>query len=164
MKYTPEDMEPLSKEEAEWRLERVSGIPVERIQLAGVKEAIRKASPRPKRKEPCFICGQHQWIAHSHHLVEVGRVAEVLRGAFIFDWVPQIPAVFLCPNHHAYWHELNRRGIGDEYVKRYLKELDADEFDKLERLIELRDEAKSHVWPEVRRRVEEVLASRPTPR
>jgi hypothetical protein len=75
-------------------------------------------------------------------------VAAILHSWAIFDWAPKIPTVSLCPNHHTYWHEVNRR---EEFLDECFEELDEDERDNIVQLAKLRDEAKSHVWAEVRR-------------
>ena len=70
------DEEPTNEEErwAVWRLERAMQFSSHRTTRASVKELVRKMSPGPKQKEPCFVCRRHR-ITHSYHLVEVGWVA-----------------------------------------------------------------------------------------
>jgi hypothetical protein len=55
-------------------------------------------------------------------------VAAVLHSWAIFDWAPKIPTVSLCPNHHTYWHEVNRR---EEFLDECFEELDEDERDNI---------------------------------
>ena len=71
------DEEPTNEEErwAVWRLERAMQFSSHRTTRAAVKELVRKMSPGPKQKEPCFVCRRHRQITHSYHLVEVGWVA-----------------------------------------------------------------------------------------
>lgn len=145
--------EELTEEEkrwALWRLERAADFPAHRTTPEAVKDLVRRASPGPKQKEPCFVCGRHQRITHSHHLVEVGQVARVLFSWAVFDWAPKIPVVSLCPNHHAYWHEISWWGWAE-----HTEELNEDESNNIVRLAELCGDAKSRVWAEVRRALPE---------
>lgn len=91
------------------RLDIVSAFPEDKITRKGVKRMVRTSNPAPKDRRPCFVCGRHRAISQWHHLIEVARVAKVLRAMSIYDWAPSIPAVSLCPNHHSYWHMLDRR-------------------------------------------------------
>lgn len=142
------DEEPTNEEKrkALWWLERAVQFPSHRTTRASVKEIVRKTNPGPSQKKPCFVCGQHRQITHSHHLVKVGRVAAVLYSWAVFDWAPKIPVVSLCSNHHSYCHEISRQGWA-----KYAEELNEDESNNIVRLAELHREAESRVWGEVQR-------------
>jgi hypothetical protein len=102
-----EDLEP---PELMRRLQIASAFPASKISLDRVKRTVRSFNPAPKEKQPCFVCKRHRGISQSHHLVEVGTVAKVLHALAIHDWAPSIPAVSVCPNHHAYDHAIASGG------------------------------------------------------
>jgi hypothetical protein len=57
----------------------------ERTDAAGVKRTVRAFNPRPKDRHPCHVCGGHKYISQSHHLIEICKVAGVLRTLAIYD-------------------------------------------------------------------------------
>ena len=133
-------------------LDEAAKWPAHKVTLKSVREVVRKTSRPPKQREPCFVCYRYKRITHAHHLVEVGKVAKVLHMMAIFDWSPKIPVVFLCPNHHALWHEMNR--LGSAFLSEVMGEFEKHERDRLVELAEMRDRAKTEVWPSVRQKCE----------
>jgi len=63
---------------------------------------IRSMLKTVEHREPCFICGEHEAISEKHHLITLKECA------FWINRVPNLemksPTVWLCPNHHRYWH------------------------------------------------------------
>ena len=70
----------------------------------------------------------------------------------IFDWSPKILVVFLCPNPHALWHEMNR--LGSAFLSEVMGEFEKHERDRLVELAEMRDRVRTNVWPSVRQKCE----------
>jgi hypothetical protein len=130
----------------------LSGVPEYKVGAAAVRRTVRAFNPAPKEKRACYVCGRYQGISQAHHLIEIGKVAKVLRAMAIYDWAPSIPSVSLCPNHHAYEHLMRRakKPLSPE-ISRALDELSDFEWDRLIELDELRDEAHDRRWLEVRR-------------
>lgn len=62
--------------------------------------------PDCKEKENCYVCGKHKTIAQLHHIVPVNQIAKLLNLGVIELCEASTPVVWLCPNHHAYIHEL----------------------------------------------------------
>ena len=131
------------------RLDIVSEFPVEKVTGGRVKRTVRRRNPGPKQRRPCFVCGRFRSITQSHHLVEVWRVASVLRAMAIYDWAPEIPVVSLCPNHHAIWHTMNRGR--EAWPPDLYADVPDAEVDRLVEVSELKDEAWEQVWSAVRR-------------
>jgi hypothetical protein len=98
------------------------------------------------------VCGWHHYISQSHHLIEVGRVADDLDALAIWDWSPSIPGVSLCPNHHAYLHAMNRvKGkVPPDLFEALNEELSRRDWDRLIEIDDQRVEAYDRVWREVR--------------
>ena len=132
------------------RLDMLSAIPEDKATPEGLKRTVRALNPAPKVRRPCFVCGRHRAISQSHHLVEVGLVAKVLRGMCIYDWAPPIPAISLCPNHHAYRHALKRRRKA-EISEEGGREISDAEWDRLVEIEERQNASRDSVWQEVRR-------------
>lgn len=132
------------------RLDVLSAIPEDKATPEGLKRTVRAFNPAPKVRRPCFVCGRHRAISQSHHLVEVGLVAKVLRAMCIYDWAPPIPAVSLCPNHHAYWHALKRRRKAE--ISEVGREISDAEWDRLVEIEERQNASRDSVWQEVRRK------------
>jgi hypothetical protein len=124
----------------------------ERLDAAGVRRTVRAFNPRPKDRRPCYVCGRHSYISQSHHLIEVGKVAGVLRALAIYDWSPSIPVVSLCPNHHAYEHGLRRikKDTPPEVSEPLYAELSERDRDRLIEIDDQRMESQDRVWREVR--------------
>jgi hypothetical protein len=101
------------------------------------------------QQAPCAICGRRELISKAHHFVSVGHVAQFLHAAAFFDWSSKIPYVFLCPNHHALWHELDRRGGAQ--VSAALSEFENRELERLRELSERREKVQQEIWGELRR-------------
>ena len=132
------------------RLDMLSAIPEDKATPEGLKRTVRALNPAPKVRRPCFVCGRHRAISQSHHLVEVGLVAKVLRSMCIYDWAPPIPAISLCPNHHAYRHALKRRRKA-EISEEGGREISDAEWDRLVEIEERQNASRDSVWQEVRR-------------
>jgi hypothetical protein len=96
----------------------------------------------------------HRYISQSHHLIEVAKVAGVLRALAIYDWSPSIPVVWLCPNHHAYLHAMTRfknlNEVPPDFTETLDEELSERGWDRLVEIDEQRDEAHDRIWREVR--------------
>ncbi len=60
--------------------------------------------------------------------------------------------MFLCPNHHGLWHEMDR--LGDDHLSEFILEFEEHESDRLLKLAEAQDKARSEVVDELRRIVE----------
>ena len=58
------------------------------------------------KRQPCYICGEHEAISQCHHLISVREIEAAIRRSN--NWNQPMPLVWLCPNHHAYWHLLER--------------------------------------------------------
>jgi hypothetical protein len=136
------------KDHLRW-LEEAGKWPGDYITLDAVRKRVRQANKPPKQREPCAICGRWARISQAHHFVSVGFVAKFLHSVPIFDWVPKIPFVFLCPNHHALWHEMDR--IGADRLHELLPEFKEHELDKLIELSGRRDKVREEVLSELRR-------------
>jgi hypothetical protein len=147
--------------------ERIAkSVPEKYFTAEGVKRIVRATNPRRKERRPCYVCGRHSYISQSHHLIEVGKVAQALNALAIWDWSPRIPMVSLCPNHHAYLHATGRikgevspelsDALGDEFTDR--------EWERVHEIDDLRAEAHDRVWRSVReeflRREEEYQRSK----
>ena len=149
------------------RLEIMENLLPETGGVEGAKLTIHARNPRPKRKLPCYVCGRHRYISQSHHLIEVGRVADVLDSLAIWDWSPSIPVVSLCPNHHAYLHAMGRvKGKVSPDLSEALKmELSRRDWDRVFEIHNQQAEAHDRVWRAVReeflRREEEYQRSKP---
>jgi hypothetical protein len=137
------------------------------VGLEGAKRTVRAMNPRPKGRHPCFVCGRHRYISQAHHLIEVGRVADVLDALAIWDWSPSIPLVSMCPNHHAYLHAINRaKGKSRHELSEALgQELSKRDWDRLIEIDDQRAEVHDRVWRAVReeflRREEAYWRSKP---
>lgn len=55
-------------------------------------------------KQPCYICGKHGLIAERHHIIPVAELALYIHRSQLSK--VNYLTVWLCPNHHAYWHAL----------------------------------------------------------
>jgi hypothetical protein len=135
--------------------------------LQGAKRTVRARNLRAKVRRPCYVCGRHRYISQSHHLIEVGRVADVLDALAIWDWSPSILGVSLCPNHHVYLHAMNRvKGkVPPDLSEALNEELSRRDWNRLIEIDDRRAEAHDRVWREVReeflRREEEYRWSKP---
>lgn len=69
-----------------------------------MREIRRTTKAKKKKRQPCAICGKHLFITELHHLISVSELAEMLcrNGSEFYPLV----TVWLCPNHHVYWHRL----------------------------------------------------------
>jgi hypothetical protein len=139
----------------------------DRTDAAGVRRTVRAFKPRPKGKLPCYVCGRHSYISQAHHLIEVGKVAGVLRALAIYDWAPTVPMVMLCPTHHAYVHAISRQPANKKPPQELIdagEELSEREWDRLIEIEDMRTDAHDSVWREVReeflRREEEYRRSK----
>lgn len=137
------------------RLDRMRGVPESKISRAAIKRMVRSKS-RPGRREECAVCGGWRAITHGHHLVSVGVVAEVLESIAVFGWAPEIPVVFLCPNHHAVWHAIEEGG--DEVLRRFLADMSDAEMDRTVELAHRRDAARNAVFDRLREAIAEFEA------
>ena len=137
----------------ERQLETVGTFPVEKITLEGVKCTVRAFNPRPKERRACYVCGRHRAVSQSHHVIEIGKVAKVLRAMVIYAWAPNKPIVALCPNHHAYEHAIRRvkSQVPPVLSDALAREVSEHEWDRLIELDDMRAEAHARVWEEVRR-------------
>lgn len=63
------------------------------------------SNPPDLKREPCFMCGEHESITELHHVVPVSVLAEFLNGGWIGADEISSPIVWLCPNCHRYVHE-----------------------------------------------------------
>ena len=54
------------------------------------------------KKEPCFICGKHQYICEQHHLNPQKNIKEDIE---LYGEYRSL-LIWLCPNHHTYIHKL----------------------------------------------------------
>lgn len=95
-------------------------------------------------KEPCFVCGKHEHITHGHHLVPAFHMAEMLeatnKSKLDIDVLRIISVryVWLCPNHHAYWHHIDSGNGQSAY-----ESLSDDERERFNLLSELTQKAFS---------------------
>jgi hypothetical protein len=123
------------------------------VGLEGAKRSVRAMNPRPKGRRPCYVCERHRYISQAHHVIEVARVADVLDLLAIWDWSPSIPAVSLCPNHHAYLHAMRRvkkNQMPPDLSEALGVELSKRDWDRLIEIDDQRVEAYDRVWREVR--------------
>lgn len=139
--------------EQDWmqkRLQRMAGYTEEQVTVAGIKRTIRARNPKPKGLGTCFVCEQHHLITHAHHAVEVGFVAKLLGTYGIYGWSPRIATVYLCPNDHAYWHLLRRKGKSDsEAIREIVREMGEEVFYRLIRLGDMEIEARRKAIKEI---------------
>jgi hypothetical protein len=92
--------------------------PVERLALDRVKDKsanriLRTHNPRGCEPQDCFVCQKHAAICHYHHTPPLSKVAEFFAD---LPWLlsqVSVDGVWLCPNHHALWHTVNREGERD---------------------------------------------------
>lgn len=116
-------------------------ITVPAVAECGSPGDLRRWFPAPREKQPCFVCGEWQAIAHWHHAPSIQSVvrADVLAWQLAgFKW----PLFSLCPNHHAAVHVLAGRRAGREEV---LLSLAAEEAAQIDRIIE----AERAAWTEI---------------
>jgi len=71
-----------------------------------------------RERKPCFICGDHELITHAHHLYDVAHMANILEIANISPATDDllVEYVWLCPNHHAYWHKIHEKNKSQEVI------------------------------------------------
>lgn len=75
-------------------------------------EGLRKWLPANyEARQPCFACGRHSSITHCHHVVPLKSCAYLLRKGFTSRI--EDPLVWLCPNCHAYLHQLLNGNAGN---------------------------------------------------
>lgn len=65
-------------------------------------------APDRKEKENCYVCGEHRTIAQLHHVIPVEQLTKLINMEVVSLHDVSTPVVWLCPNHHAYIHELMR--------------------------------------------------------
>lgn len=57
------------------------------------------------KKQPCYICSEHELITEQHHVISLNECALLLnRHGKINSF--KTPLIWLCPNHHKYIHIL----------------------------------------------------------
>ena len=77
-------------------------------------DRIRQAS-RSYLRESCCVCGLHEEISHLHHIIPVVVMADMIMKYDLYDIeVPNIVTWF-CPNHHAYYHKIER-GLNPQVI------------------------------------------------
>jgi hypothetical protein len=55
-------------------------------------------------RQPCYVCSKHPLITEYHHLIPVAQIADYMERTGNYKYPS--PMVWLCPNHHEYWHQL----------------------------------------------------------
>jgi hypothetical protein len=75
------------------------------IQIEIKSKDIRKCCSKGEEREPCFVCGKHKLITHSHHIMPLEQCAKWMN---IGVENVRIPTIWLCPTCHAYIHYLMR--------------------------------------------------------
>ncbi len=73
---------------------------------------VRRKTPVPPDRQPCFICDKYASLCHGHHVMGCREVAEYCASYEDIRGLPltlpsDVPVVFLCPTHHALWHRLS---------------------------------------------------------
>ena len=96
-------------------------------------EELRKWLPvNHETRQPCFACEKHSSITQCHHVVPLKMCAYLLNNGFTNRI--ENPLVWLCPNCHAYLHQLlNANHINIE------KELEPEVVLRLRKLVALGD-------------------------
>ena len=71
-------------------------------------DEVRKllSNPSDLEQEPCYICGEHESITVIHHVVPVSDIAKYLNIGWVGVDKVSSSIVWLCPNCHAYVHEM----------------------------------------------------------
>lgn len=100
---------------------------------------LRKQVKKHAYKEPCVVCEKHAGITHLHHVLSLKECAYLLNVRESID----VPVVWLCPNCHAYVHQM-QRGI----FYNALRELSEDEYLRICSIIEQRDKAMGTILKE----------------
>jgi hypothetical protein len=113
------------------------------------QEELRKSTERGQKK-PCYVCGQFQVIAQLHHIVSVKQMAEILFENHSLVNLPML-TVWLCPNHHAWWHWKERQEQRGWTIQGY--GLTSEE---IERFTELTSFAEENFWRPVQKRIAEI--------
>lgn len=74
-------------------------------ELTEIQRIIRAISRQKQgERQACFVCNKHRFITELHHIIPVKEIA-----LYIHETGKRnhpMPMVWLCPNHHAYWHKL----------------------------------------------------------
>lgn len=72
-----------------------------KLLISDIRSRTRKLR---KERQSCYVCGNHIAITELHHLISVVDIAKYFLRTE--DTTHPMPVVWLCPNHHAYWHLL----------------------------------------------------------
>ena len=101
---------------------------------------LRKQTTRYKEHQPCEVCGKHKEITHLHHVVNLKDCTILFN---VVDYV-NTPVVFLCPNCHAYIHQM-QKGI----FYNALLNVSEEEYKKLAEILKIREEAMEKIIKEI---------------
>ena len=82
-------------------------------ETARVARQLRGMTPRGER-QPCFVCGKYRPITHLHHVIPVDDLARLVVKRQLYGVNLYMPTVWLCPNHHALWHKLEKDKTSEE--------------------------------------------------
>lgn len=72
---------------------------------------IRTIKPKDNKRRPCYICNRWESITHCHHIVDVSDIAEICLEYGVSPFLLPYHFVWLCPNHHEWWHRLRDKDV-----------------------------------------------------
>lgn len=97
---------------------------------------LRKQTIRYREHKPCEVCGKHEAITHLHHVISLKDCAMLLNAVDAVN----TPVVFLCPNCHAYIHQM-QKGI---FYNAMLNMSESD-YKSLVSILKVREDAMSEI-------------------
>lgn len=87
-----------------------------------IRDLRNEASKRRTERRCCWVCWKHEKITEVHHVISVEETADLILSEGYKNY--PILTVWLCPNHHAYWHLLERASADE--IPELFRELGAD--------------------------------------
>jgi hypothetical protein len=88
-------------------------------------------------REPCFMCGRWRSITHCHHVLSVSALADLCIGNnWHPSWLP-IAYVWLCPNHHEWFHRFNDKWSDETRKKELLLDMTREELTAYNKLLQM---------------------------
>lgn len=97
---------------------------------------LRKQTVRHKEHDKCEVCGKHAGITHLHHVINLKDCAMLLN---VVDSV-DTPIVSLCPNCHAYIHQM-QKGV----FYNAMMNMSESEYKRLADILKIREDAMTEI-------------------
>lgn len=97
---------------------------------------LRASTKRGDYRPNCFVCNKHYCITELHHLIPVSVIADMIIASQKPVKEVFMPTVWLCPNHHALWHLVEKKYVTDLGFEAFesLTEQEAQKFQEMEEM------------------------------